>query len=252
MLIRISLIVAVVAGLAVGVINFVQVKEVITSTRDTLNITSNTLVQTKITLSKTEKELKGTQAELAMTKETLRTTEEARDQALADADAKGKQVVNLTRKLKETTSERDEAQATLAAWNALGIPVNIVKAKLVELDEAQQQISAQKDEINLLSLKVKRLDNELAYYRDPEYKVKLPEDLKAKVVVVDPKWDFVVLNVGENQGVLERGELLVNRDGKLVAKVKVFRVEKDRCIANLVSGWKLAEIVEGDFAIPAF
>lgn len=72
------------------------------------------------------------------------------------------------------------------------------------------------------------------------------------MVVCDPKWDFVILNVGENQGVLERGDLLVNRDGKLVAKVRVLRVEKDRCIANLVPGWKLGEVAEGDSAIPAF
>lgn len=70
-------------------------------------------------------------------------------------------------------------------------------------------------------------------------------------MAVDPKWDFVVLNVGEDQGVLQNGELLVSRDGKLVAKVIVRSVQKDRCIANMVPGWKLGDIYEGDVAIPA-
>ena len=252
MLIRISLIVAVVAGLAVAVINFVQVKEVITTTRTDLNNTSNQLVQTQSTLAKTQKTLKETDAQLAVTKETLRTTEEARDAALADAESNRKRAADLSAKLKQTTKERDEAQAELAAWEALGIPVNSVKKMIADFKDAQDQIAAQQGEIKILTTKNRKLENELAYYRDPEYRVKLPEGLRAKVLVSDPKWDFVVLNVGEDQGVLERGELLVNRDGKLVAKVKVFRVDKDRCIANTVNGWKLGEVFEGDSAIPAF
>jgi cell shape-determining protein MreC len=68
---------------------------------------------------------------------------------------------------------------------------------------------------------------------------------------VDPKWEFVVLNVGEDQGVISDGELLVSRQGKLVAKVIVRSVEKDRSIANLVPGWKLGEMIEGDDVSPA-
>ena len=40
-------------------------------------------------------------------------------------------------------------------------------------------------------------------------------------------------------------------DGKLVAKVKVSSVQKDRAVANVVPGWQLGEIFEGDLAIPA-
>ena len=83
------------------------------------------------------------------------------------------------------------------------------------------------------------------------YFVTLPASLKGKVLVADPKWNFVVLNVGEDQGVLERGELLVNRDGKLVAKVVVRSVQKDRSIANVMPGWELGEVMEGDQVIPA-
>jgi hypothetical protein len=79
----------------------------------------------------------------------------------------------------------------------------------------------------------------------------LPASLRGKVLVTDPKWNFVVLNVGENQGVLEYGEFLVNRNGKLVAKVMVRTVQKDRSIANVLPGWELGEVMEGDQIIPA-
>ena len=98
---------------------------------------------------------------------------------------------------------------------------------------------------------MKKLETELAVYRDPNYFVPLPATLRGKVLVTDPKWNFVVLNVGEDQGVLERGEMLVNRNGRLVAKVVVRSVQKDRCIANVMPGWELGEVMEGDLVIPA-
>jgi len=79
----------------------------------------------------------------------------------------------------------------------------------------------------------------------------LPATLKGKILVCDPKWNFVILNVGGDQGVLEYGELLVNRNGKLVAKIKVSSVQKDRCVANIVPGWQIGELIEGDQVIPA-
>jgi hypothetical protein len=45
--------------------------------------------------------------------------------------------------------------------------------------------------------------------------------------------------------------LLVNRNGKLVAKVKVRSVQKDRAVANVMPGWQLGEVMEGDQVTPA-
>ncbi len=116
---------------------------------------------------------------------------------------------------------------------------------------AQEAIAVANEEKLVLMRTVARLTNELARFTGAEYVVKLRADLRGKILVVDPKWDFVVLNIGQNQGVLEDGELLVSRDGKLVAKVIVRSIEKDRCIANLVPGWKLGEVIEGDEVSPA-
>ena len=43
----------------------------------------------------------------------------------------------------------------------------------------------------------------------------------------------------------------MSRNGKLVAKARVSSVQKNRCVANLVPGWELSEVVEGDVVIPA-
>jgi hypothetical protein len=119
------------------------------------------------------------------------------------------------------------------------------------LKEAQTAIAAINDEKSVLQRAVNRLTVRLNKYEGTNYVVTLRPDLHGQVVVVDPKWDFVVLNIGEDQGVLDDGELLVSRDGKLVAKVIVRSVEKDRSIANVVPGWKLGEVIEGDEVSPA-
>ncbi len=66
---------------------------------------------------------------------------------------------------------------------------------------------------------------------------------------MDPKWDFVVLDIGEKQQVVPNGVMMVSREGKLVAKVKVVSVQIDRSIANIMPGWKLNEVSEGDLVI---
>ena len=61
-----------------------------------------------------------------------------------------------------------------------------------------------------------------------------------------------MINVGEDQGILKEGRLYVSRDGKLVAKLRVTSVEKDRCIANVMDGWRVGDVVEGDSVIPVY
>ena len=119
------------------------------------------------------------------------------------------------------------------------------------LKNAQNAIEAMNEEKLLMSRTIARLQNQIAEIVGSNYVVTLPATLKGRILVVDPKWDFVVLNIGDDQGVKEDGELLVSREGKLVAKVIVRSIQKDRCIANIVPGWKLGEVIEGDVVSPA-
>jgi hypothetical protein len=251
MLMRISLIVAIIAGLAVGVLNFVKVKEKITTLQADLKTETEAHQKFERQYLATDKELKKTVAELKQTKTTLEATTEAKAKAEADLAAQVKRADKLTEDLTKTRQERDAAQADLAAYKATGVSPQQILGMNAKVKGLQDELAVAGTENKVLLQKVKKLENELAVYRDPNFFVPLPANLKGKVLVADPKWNFVVLNVGEDQGVLERGELLVNRNGKLVAKVVVRGVQKDRCIANVVPGWELGEVMEGDLVIPA-
>jgi DNA repair exonuclease SbcCD ATPase subunit len=251
MLMRISLIVAILAALGAGTLNVLQVRDKINTLISQRDDYHTQLTQTQDTLDKTKKDLANTKADLAQTQQQLADAQAARKKAEDTATAQTKRADDLSDRLAKTIQDRDAAQADLAAYKATGKSPEEIGKLVLLIKQDQDTIAAINAEKAVLSRTVDRLNNELAKFVGTNYVVKLRADLKGKVVVVDPKWDFVVLNIGDEQGVLENGELLVSRDGKLVAKVVVRTVEKGRSIANVMPGWKLGEIFEGDEVTPA-
>ncbi len=254
MLIRICLIVAIVAGLAAGALNFIQVKEKITTLQKNYKEEQDQHKKFQDLYTKTDKDLKKTTADLKQTKATLEATTAEKEKAEADLAAQTTRANKLTDDLAKARQERDDFSAQLTAYKvAAG---NRTPKELMGMDAAYKKMEANlqvsETENKVLLQRVRKIENELARYNPDPKPVYLPAGLKGKVLVADPKWNFVVINVGENQGVLEHGELLVNRNGRLVAKVVVRSVQKDRCIANVLPGWELGAVMEGDQVIPAY
>jgi len=252
MLIRISLIVAIIAGLAVGALNFTMVKQKVTTLQTDLTTTSNTLVTTEATLRTTKRDLEKTTAQLAQTNMAFVAAAAERDRAVSDLTAATTRANDLSDKLTKATQDLADTKDKLAAYEGSGLSSVQVLSLVKDLKATQDNLAGSFDENKLLSQEIKKLQNKLAVFVTPDEKVQLPAGLQGKILVSDPKWDFVILNVGLDQGVLERGELLVSRNGKLVAKVIVRSVQKDRCIANVLPGWRIGELLEGDQVIPAY
>jgi hypothetical protein len=251
MLIRISLIIAIVAGLAVSGLNFIKVKEKITTIQQQREDEKSAKVAAQTELASTKKDLEKTSADLKLTKATLESTTAERDRAVADLATQTKRNTQLTDERDKIKKERDDAQADLAAYVGTGLKPDQILAMNKNYKNLQAALDASQDEKKLLGQKISRLQTELDRFETPEKPVYLPASLTGKVLVTDPKWNFVVLNIGLDQGVKEYGELLVNRNGKLVAKVIIRSAQKDRCIANVMPGWQLGEVMEGDQVTPA-
>ena len=250
-MIRISLIIAIVAALAVGVVNFVFVKDKITTLVTDRNTQRDGRKTAETDLAKTKKDLNKTQGELASTQQQLTDTQSERDKAVVTATAQSKRANELSDKLVATPQERDDARNEVASYKSTGFTPEQVGKLGRTLKEAQDMIEAGNQEKAVLQRSVARLQTRLEKYEGTNYDIVLRADLKGKILVVDPKWDFVVLNIGEEQGLKQDSELLVSRDGKLVAKVIVRTIEKGRSIANVIPGWKLGEVIEGDEVSPA-
>jgi len=251
MLIRLSLILAILAGLAAGIVNFTVVKGKIDTLTNDRNDQRSQKEQAQRDLASTRKTLKETQDTLETTKTQLADSEKKRQKLSDDLIAANTKIEDLNTKLNKTSQDLDLARGDLQAYKNTGLTAPEVNDLNKNLKQTQIALSVANQEKLVMTHRIAQLNSQLKEFTVQGYQVQLPPGLKGQVMAVDPKWDFVVLNVGEDQGVLKDGEMLVSRDGRLVAKVVIRSVQKDRSIANLVPGWKLTDVYEGDVAIPA-
>jgi hypothetical protein len=246
MLLRISLILAILAGIGTIVVTHLKTREHvqgIITVRDenikgradekrradtaerTLASTRQTLMTTSNTLVKTEEELNGTKQQLATVTENLRKT---------------------AAELVKANEARNAAQAELAKWDQLGVKPEQVRAIMADVKTKADAIAALEDEKKILNRRVSELDNRIKILVGDNYEVPLPAGTKGNVVAVDPKWNFVVLDIGADKNILEGGVLMVHRNSQLVGKVRINEVMQNRSIASMLPGWKLGDVEEGD------
>jgi hypothetical protein len=251
MLIRISLILAIIAGLGSGAWSFIKVKEQVELLQTDRNKQREGWKQTTAKLESTTKTLKLTADDLERTKGELVKTTRDLGQARELAQAQAGRAEKAEASLAVAKSELRAATGDLAAFKALGMDPPEILAMRNSFNRLTNEIAGLNEESRLLGTKITDLKNELDKIRTPERIVFLPPNLAGKVLVTDPKWGFVILNIGTDQGVLRDGELLVNRNGRLVAKVVVHSIQRNKCVANILPGWQLTDIYEGDLVIPA-
>lgn len=250
MLLRICLIFAILAGAGTIFVTQKMARERFTEMRDTRNKnaadrdtatarykkaennlagTSNKLNQTSNTLAKTEEELTGTKQQLATTQDQVNKTK---------AD------------LAKAIEERKAVQAEIAKWESLGPKPEQIRDLIANFKNSQDAVVALGEEKKILDRRIAELENRIALILGNEdYVVKLPSGTKGNVVAVDPKWNFVVLDIGSNKGMLEGGILLVHRNSQLVGKIRIREVLPNRCVANVMPGWVLGDVEEGDQVI---
>ena len=250
LLLRISLVVAILAGAGVIAVTQIKVKPHLESIINARNDFEQKFKKETKRANDLAANLKQTQGKLADTEKKLSDTENALAATKTQYENEQKRANSIQETLDKTKKDLSEAQQVRAAWDALGIPVEQVKLVIDSEKKMRAANEALTEENKVLNRKYKSTYAELQrYIQGTEVEPPLPAGLKGKVLVVDPKWDFVVLDIGESQGVLKRGEMLINRSGRLVAKVRILSVEPNRCVANILPDWKQGEPMEGDVAI---
>ena len=247
MLLRISLIVAIVAGIATFIVSHLQVATRITNLEIDLSTTRSELAASEEAKGKALADAKAANERADKLDRELSDTKEMLETQTARANTQESRANRFEADLNKTLGELTDAQRNLAAWRALTIPVEQVRERLVALDRANIAIAGMTEENKVLLTNLKRTQARLDVY---EGGTDRPPDMtlarKGKVLEVNPEWDFVVVDLGSEDGAVERGEMLVNRDGKLVAKVRISRVEESQCVANVMPEWKQTDVLVGD------
>jgi hypothetical protein len=154
-----------------------------------------------------------------------------------------------TANFNQATAELVESRQTSERWRQFEMEYGTrdsIKANLATIASVKNERDNFITENSILLSRIEQLSVELSRYTGTSVKVNLPSDLAGKITAVDSQYDFVVLNVGEDQGVREHGELLVGRSDKLIGRLRVLSVEKNRSIANIMPDYKQSEIQTGD------
>jgi len=136
--------------------------------------------------------------------------------------------------ISELQKHLDELTRTTANPNPGAPSVSELQA---QLDEARQQIDAAEEEKMLLAQKMQPSRTQM---RTPEVAIKRRETvfrgaIRGTVLVVNRPYNFVVLNLGERQGVEANTEMLVQRGGTTIGKIRISAVEPATAIGDIVS-----------------
>jgi septal ring factor EnvC (AmiA/AmiB activator) len=251
MLLRICLIVAILGAGAVVAVNFVMVKPVIETTINQREEQTKAKTEALGKLATAQKSLTTTSNSLVTTTKTLAATKTELNTAKSSAEALETQNAELTNQLAKVKAQSDNLGAQLAKWDQMHITpleVTALQDNLKKTALARDGVSA---ENKLLVAKLDDTQKVLDRLRGTNITEipQLPAGLKGQVVAVDPKYGFVILNIGEDKGVLANGIMIIARDGNLIGKVQIARVDKTQSVANILPAWRHADVMEGDEVI---
>ena len=252
MLLRICLIVAILGAGAVVAVNFVMVKPVI-ETIITQRTDENTAKKDALgKLTKSQNDLAASRTALTNTTKTLATTKADLDKANSNAKTLETKNTDLTGKLTDAQAQRDKFQAEMAKWDQLHLTPEQVTLLQDNLKKVTQARDGKETENQLLLTKLHDTQDELGRIRgtnNVSENPPLPPGLRGQIVAVDPKYGFVILNIGEDKKLLVNGIMMIARDGRLIGKVQIARVDKTQSVANILPAWRHGDVMEGDEVI---
>lgn len=204
-------------------------------------------------LTKKESERKKLADDLAVTKDELEksTADNVRMKAEVE-DAKKKEAEAVA---KASKAESDAAKARADVQKAkdenkeltdIGKSAQEIRAAFAEVLRLREEKMVAESERKLLYGQYARVTTELANVKGSTDKVRLPPGLKGRITIVDPKWAFVIVNLGGNQGMLPGGEMVVHREERMLGRIRITQVEANYSIGNIALALRKDEITEGD------
>jgi myosin heavy subunit len=186
------------------------------------------LQNTKTDLENTRTELDKTTKELATTKTEL-STAQAKVTELTDS------LVQKEAEVAQAKSQVDQLQQDKTALQA-------------QIDDLNNQLVKAEEEMRDLQDQVATLDK-IVKESTPTGSRPLPLGLTGKIAVVNSDWNFVVLDIGADSGLVRDAQMLVHRNDKLIGKVKITNVQKNMAIAEIMMDWEQSPIREGDYVL---
>lgn len=196
------------------------------------NNTVEELDNTKQDLATTRDELAATKTELNNTRNELTAAQQKINELNDTIDQKNTELIVANGRI--TQLEQDKSN--------LQIQIDDLNNQLVRADEEMRDLQ---DKIATLDKVIQDMDAKQGVAGSP----KIPEGTMGRILVVNPDWNFVILDIGSEQGLVANAEMLIHRKDQLIGKVRISTVEKTMSVAEVVSDWTKQAVNEGDYVL---
>lgn len=182
---------------------------------------------TKTDLENTRQDLENTRAELENTKVQL---EDARTQ-----------IVQLNETIRAKDQELEEKSTLIASLEEEKATLTAQVADLnAQIASLQDQVAQLEEDKSMLETQLEKCDKEL------HKEITMKPGTTGTIVYANAEWNFVVIDIGSNEGVQPTAEMIVHREDKMVGKIKISAVRDNVSIAEVIPDFQKGAIKEGD------
>lgn len=207
-----------------------------------------TLLRANEALEKTKTELASSQKLLSETQSRLSTSQAEVQKLTTEVTSVRRDLESKSAELKTVSDRLSETESTLKSMNDKlgGRSLESVLASLNESNEQVKVLEAEKKVIQDSLAQIQKDLNRLQELDRLREQSKAPIELSGRVVAINKQWNFVVLDVGKDDKLVEGVELTVYRGDSLVGKVRSVSVDATTAIADIMPEWTKTEIQVGD------
>lgn len=247
---KIILYIAVVAAIGAAAVSFntsLQKKQLtidLTQTTDSLNQTKSKLAETAKNLDETTKAKEALDARVTSLSSEV-------DNVKASLAASETRVAELQTSLTNSETHAKEVEDKLSQIQAMfgdKTPEEIVAAA----DQAQKDADDLRNQLRIAEDKLAAVQGQVTKYQaeeDLRRKGVSPPGITGKIVAYNSQWNFVVLDVGKNQGLVENSELTIMRNDEKIGKIRIASVDATTAVADVVHLEESSRPNLGDLAI---
>ena len=185
---------------------------------------------TKVDLENTRQDLENTRAELESTKAQL---EDARTQ-----------IVQLNETIRTKDQELEEKSNVIAGLEDEKASLTAQVADLTaQIAGLQDQVAQLEEDKSVLEVQLEKCDKEL------HKEITMKPGTTGTIVYANKDWNFVVIDIGSNDGVQSTAEMIIHRGEEMIGKIKISAVRDDVSIAEVLADYQKATVKEGDHVL---
>jgi len=186
--------------------------------------------------------------------------EDAAKKDLAEAQAKAQDLsLNAEKLTKDLTSAKSDLDSTNSKLKMTAEQLQTYTDELkgkkpselfTELNDLSEKAKVADSENKILASAKLKAEEELKKLRT-EVELTKPGSTKSialsgKIVAVNPTWNFVIIDLGKNDSVVEGLTMVIYRGEKMIGKLKTVTVDAQTSVADVLPGTPASAIEVGD------